>query len=476
MEPIFSSLAMIIEAVYGFRAMPLVPTNALASHPARVSTQPPSVAGAPPTRSTPPAPVGTVVPRSAGDFDSGESQHLACLNQVSPGAAAPAAAISGETRAAAQGWTRRAASASPARNAIVAPPPPTSSHGVAPPAVRPTGGAAKRSPMERIQPPARAAATPKETVTTSNTPRNGQDPTQNQGAVVDRAQGVGAPGALSGSGSHNKAPQHTRRQSEPISLDVDEGKRQHPRKNQSPALLPPPSQQQQKQQQSQQSRDSPGPTSTPQSTEAARNHAKSDGRPQQHLARGHSKHGLVAPVKSQGQGQSQYPASAQQRSEGLPGKSRDQRERHAVPETMKVASGAGQSARSSYPAAGHESTGNFSQDGRQLRDGQGSATVARARDMPARMQGCNVDVVVTGAPAEKIQGAEPVRQGQGQGAQKGPGQVVVPLPGPLPSAESSEETVRVPAKSASVIQGHGAKHSGSGKDGFKRSILKDIQK
>lgn len=70
----------------------------------------------------------------------------------------------------------------------------------------------------------------------------------------------------------------------------------------------------------------------------------------------------------------------------------------------------------------------------------------------------------------------PSRRGQGQGHA-----MIEPIPGPLPSAEQSEETLRLPTRVVSVLQGHHhgkyrAVHVGSFKDAAKWSILKDILK
>ncbi|CAM9223218.1 unnamed protein product, partial [Scytosiphon promiscuus] len=55
------------------------------------------------------------------------------------------------------------------------------------------------------------------------------------------------------------------------------------------------------------------------------------------------------------------------------------------------------------------------------------------------------------------------------------GQMVVPMPGPLPSSERSEETVRLPAGVVTALRGQGKPRSGGGAVG-KWPILKDIQK
>lgn len=70
----------------------------------------------------------------------------------------------------------------------------------------------------------------------------------------------------------------------------------------------------------------------------------------------------------------------------------------------------------------------------------------------------------------------PSRRGQGQGHA-----MIEPIPGPLPSAEQSEKTLRLPTRVVSVLQGHHhgkyrAVHVGSFKDASKWSILKDIHK
>ena len=72
------------------------------------------------------------------------------------------------------------------------------------------------------------------------------------------------------------------------------------------------------------------------------------------------------------------------------------------------------------------------------------------------------------------------RQGQMQGQGNGQQMMVVPIPGPLPSAEQAEETLRLPTTVISVLQGHHGKNRAPPpatlKDAVKWSILKDIQK
>lgn len=81
---------------------------------------------------------------------------------------------------------------------------------------------------------------------------------------------------------------------------------------------------------------------------------------------------------------------------------------------------------------------------------------------------------------QREEASVPSRRSQGQGQGQGHA-MIEPIPGPLPSAEQSEETLRLPIKVVSVLQGHHhgkyrAVHVGSFKDAAKWSILKDIHK